>query len=214
MPSFPAIRAALLACLTASTFAAQAAEMRPLVARTKVNPSALYKIQRLMDRALSTSMPAYPADVVVEPVIAEMRFIGGGKRFWAGPIAGSSRVRMQVNIKRGDATWSEEFYEDSGAWAGSWTIGHSDNVMLERIANRAVNFIQQRPWELEAGVAPAHADVPGERRTGLPSTPAAEAAQPSEDLYSQLMKLDELRLKGIITEEEFQAQKRKVLEAQ
>ena len=35
---------------------------------------------------------------------------------------------------------------------------------------------------------------------------------PTKDVYSELMKLDELRKKGILTEEEFQTQKKKVLE--
>ncbi len=42
-------------------------------------------------------------------------------------------------------------------------------------------------------------------------------AQPSEkgpDLYNELIKLDDLRKRGILTEEEFQAQKKKLLEGQ
>lgn len=42
---------------------------------------------------------------------------------------------------------------------------------------------------------------------------AADAASPSTDaLYHDLVKLDDLRKRGILTEEEFQAQKKKVLE--
>ena len=33
------------------------------------------------------------------------------------------------------------------------------------------------------------------------------------DLYTELMKLDDLRKKGILTEEEFEAEKKKLLEA-
>ena len=38
-----------------------------------------------------------------------------------------------------------------------------------------------------------------------------DSTQKSKDLYTELMKLDDLRKKGIINEEEFQAEKRKLL---
>jgi len=45
-----------------------------------------------------------------------------------------------------------------------------------------------------------------------PAAPAAPAVAPmSGDLYTQLTKLDELRKKGILTDEEFQSEKKKVL---
>jgi hypothetical protein len=56
--------------------------------------------------------------------------------------------------------------------------------------------------------APAAEPAPGPAAVGAPG--AAEVP-PSGDLYSQLIKLDDLRKRGILTEEEFQAEKRKVL---
>ena len=35
--------------------------------------------------------------------------------------------------------------------------------------------------------------------------------QATDDLYAQLTKLDDLRKKGILTDEEFQAEKKKIL---
>ena len=48
----------------------------------------------------------------------------------------------------------------------------------------------------------------------VPNTPVSGGTQRNskEDVYTQLLKLDELRDKGILTEEEFQAEKRKLLE--
>ena len=58
--------------------------------------------------------------------------------------------------------------------------------------------------------APVSASAPGA------ATPAvAEIAAPrtaTDALYSDLMKLDDLRKRGLLTEEEFQAQKKKLLE--
>jgi len=41
---------------------------------------------------------------------------------------------------------------------------------------------------------------------------SAQPASPTDSLYSDLMKLDDLRKRGILTDEEFQAQKKKRLE--
>jgi hypothetical protein len=49
---------------------------------------------------------------------------------------------------------------------------------------------------------------------GLGAAPAAapvERITPTGDLYNDLLKLDDLRKRGILTEEEFQAEKKKVL---
>ncbi|MBK8573770.1 MAG: SHOCT domain-containing protein [Holophagaceae bacterium] len=37
--------------------------------------------------------------------------------------------------------------------------------------------------------------------------------EPKNDLYNELLKLDDLKKRGIITEEEFQGQKKKLLES-
>lgn len=44
------------------------------------------------------------------------------------------------------------------------------------------------------------------------STPGNAPRSSREDVYTQLLQLDELRDKGVLTEEEFQAEKRKLLE--
>ena len=45
----------------------------------------------------------------------------------------------------------------------------------------------------------------------VPTDVVTESNQ--QDIYSQLVKLDDLRKKGILTDEEFEAQKKKLLEA-
>ena len=64
--------------------------------------------------------------------------------------------------------------------------------------------------ELRAPVAAAGAEM-----AQVPPAPAPAAAPPpsaTDQLYSDLMKLDDLRKRGILTEEEFQAQKKKLLD--
>ncbi len=46
-----------------------------------------------------------------------------------------------------------------------------------------------------------------------PAAPAAPAAPPEDDMLTQLQKLGELKASGVLTEEEFAAQKAKILAA-
>jgi hypothetical protein len=89
------------------------------------------------------------------------------------------------------------------------TTAKKPKVMLTGFASAKVVFkaLDANDPELTApNVAPT-AD-------GGSSNPvAAPAARtPTDTLYNDLMKLDDLRKRGILTEEEFQAQKKKLLE--
>lgn len=79
----------------------------------------------------------------ITPVIKEIKFISGGARFMVGAMAGSSAVLMQVTLRdsaTGEIIANPEFYRDASAYAGGWSIGASDNKMLEEIANDIVNY--------------------------------------------------------------------------
>lgn len=52
----------------------------------------------------------------------------------------------------------------------------------------------------------------GKKGKPAASEAATTAAGPVDELYTALLKLDELRAKGLLTEEEFQVQKKNVLE--
>ncbi len=91
-------------------------------------------------------------------------------------------------------------------------------VPLTGFANAKVVFkaLDANDPELHA---PVVASEPGAvmpaATPGAAMPAAAEAAAPkdaTDALYSDLMKLDDLRKRGILTEEEFQAQKKKLLE--
>jgi hypothetical protein len=69
--------------------------------------------------------------------------------------------------------------------------------------------------ELHAPVATALPASSASYTESAPATSAAMSATPrtaTDTLYSDLLKLDDLRKRGILTEEEFQAQKKKLLE--
>jgi len=82
--------------------------------------------------------------LIIEPVVTQIKFIGGAARFWAGPAAGSSAIIMHAMIiekETGKTIATPEFYIKSGAWSGGWTIGVTDNLMLTRIAEKFKDYL-------------------------------------------------------------------------
>lgn len=79
----------------------------------------------------------------ITPYIKEIKFVGGGARFWVGAMAGSSAVLVQVTLRdssNGEIIADPEFYRSAGAYAGAWSIGATDNRMLEDIAQDIVKY--------------------------------------------------------------------------
>ena len=84
--------------------------------------------------------------LLIEPLLTEVRFIGGGARFMAGAMAGNSNVRLRVtfrNAKTGAVVAEPEFYRVGNAMAGAWTVGGSDNVMLDNLAREVSAYVRQ-----------------------------------------------------------------------
>ncbi len=82
--------------------------------------------------------------LVIEPVIEKVRFISGGKRFFAGAFAGSSRILLRLRLidaATGEVVAQPEFYQHARGMAGAWTIGGADNAMLARVASLARDYV-------------------------------------------------------------------------
>lgn len=81
--------------------------------------------------------------LVIEPRVRDIKFISGGARFWAGAMAGSSAVIIDVTFRdaeTGEVIATPEFYQHANAYAGAWTIGTMDNAMLIRIAELIADY--------------------------------------------------------------------------
>ena len=79
----------------------------------------------------------------ITPYIKEVKFIGGGARFWAGAMAGSSAILMQTTYEdssTGKTIGDPEFYRAPGAYSGAWTMGAMDNRMLEDISRDIIDY--------------------------------------------------------------------------
>ena len=82
----------------------------------------------------------------VEPRIVELKFVGGGARFFAGAMAGSSAVKMRVKFtdaQTGRMIADPEFYQRASAFGGAWSIGGTDNGMLARIATVVQQYLDR-----------------------------------------------------------------------
>lgn len=127
--------------------------LRPPYAGQQANERALKKIQENIshkadpliqgwNEASSAGSPS--RTLVITPVVTEIKFIGGGARFWAGSFAGSSAVIMQVGFvekETGREIARPTFYARASAMGGAWTIGSTDNIMLVRIAGRLTDYL-------------------------------------------------------------------------
>lgn len=88
---------------------------------------------------------AAPHTLVIEPHIEHVKFISGGRRFWAGAFAGGSAVLMTVKFT--DATTGEvvaqpEFYQHANKMGAAWSFGATDKAMLVRVAGMIANYVR------------------------------------------------------------------------
>lgn len=134
-------------------FELQPISMVPPYAGQEANERALKKIQENFSLRADPMVKAWneggasaptKRTLVIKPVIWEIKFIGGGARFWAGALAGSSAIIARVELidkDTGKRVANPEFYARAAAMAGAWTFGSTDNIMLVRIANRMADYL-------------------------------------------------------------------------
>ncbi len=81
------------------------------------------------------------------------------------------------------------------------------------IPKAVVVFKALEPGDPElANAAPVPVVHRGKKGSPAAAVPATTTAGPVDELYTAMLKLDELRQKGLLTEEEFQEQKKAVLD--
>ena len=128
--------------------------LAPAYASNGANQKALVKIQENISADMTPLLEQWnkagaektegKRTLEVEPVVTEIKFIGGAVRFWAGAIAGSSAVIMHTTItekETGQIVATPELFATAGAWSGSWTIGITDNLMLKHIADQLKDYL-------------------------------------------------------------------------
>lgn len=144
-------------------FEIEALTMVPPYAGQEANEVAMKKIQANVSQKATPLFEGWNATgagktpartLLVKPVITEIKFISGGKRFWAGAMAGSSAIILNAKItekETGKVIATPQFYARAAAMGGAWTIGSTDNVMLLRIANRLTDYLAANYDEAKGG---------------------------------------------------------------
>jgi len=133
-------------------------EMEPIAmgapfAGQKGNEVAKQKLQANVDLRAKpllaewNAMPAgeSPRTLKIQPAIRYIRFITGGKRFFAGALAGGSSILVNVNLvdaASGDVIASPEFYQQANAMGAAYSFGGTDKAMLIRISNMVTEYLR------------------------------------------------------------------------
>lgn len=140
-------------------------------AQQNVNQRAASRIQEHFDERVASLVNDWnrgrtqdksSRTLVIEPRVQHLKFIGGGARFWAGPIAGSSAVIMKVKYvdkSTGKLIAEPEFFQRAAAWSGAFTVGGQDNAMLARIVTLVADYTKGNYSDAVGGPSGAPAEL-------------------------------------------------------
>lgn len=90
----------------------------------------------------------------VAPRIIQLKFVGGGARFFAGALAGSSAVLVRVKFtdaQTGRVIAEPEFYQRAAAMGGAWSFGGTDHGMLARITTVIQQYLNRNYTQAVGG---------------------------------------------------------------
>lgn len=105
-----------------------------------------------------------PRTLKIEPKLTHVRFISGGKRFFAGGFAGKSWVYVTAKLtdgQTGAVVGEPGFYQQANALGAAWTFGTTDKTMLIRISSMLRAYLQQnydKTVEVPVMIAPEVTD--------------------------------------------------------
>ena len=128
----------------------------------KPNEAALVNLQANLDERIGPWLAEVNARPVagetprvlrIEPYVAGIRYISGGKRVFAGAFAGKSRVLLKVRLvdaATGAVVAEPEFYQHAAGMAGAYSFGGADKAMLERVTGLAVDYLRAN-WDNAVG---------------------------------------------------------------
>ena len=99
----------------------------------------------------------------------------------------------------------------SPAVAANPRMGGSISDLMQSALADPMAFQRRMQQQAAAGIDPLTGRPVSYATPGAPSAPTAPAAPPAVDPIEQLTKLADLRDRGVLTDEEFEAQKRRLL---
>lgn len=127
------MKLALCVALLVSGYA-QAGELLPMSGKQSTH------MQEAIDKYLRPAVLEVDG-ITVEPILEEIMIAGRGKRFFLGPAAGDSNVRLRIKITSGAETVEQTFYESGGSWKGIFRPGQ-DYKLVNSAAIKAASFVR------------------------------------------------------------------------
>ena len=138
---------------TYQRFELQPVAMGAPFAGQKGNEVAREKLQANLDERAVPLLKEWNATAAGEeartlrilPEIRYIRFITGGKRFFAGAFAGGSSIMVTVKITdaaTGAVVAEPDFYQHANAMGAAWSFGATDKTMLIRISNMVTEYLR------------------------------------------------------------------------
>ena len=119
-------------------------------AEAKKEDRALAKISENMQQTVKPQLVSWEKQgaegrtLKIQPYVQDLKFVDGGTRFFAGALAGSSAVVMKVKLidaETGAIVAEPEFYQRAAAMGGAFSVGGSDNGMLQRITTVCAEYL-------------------------------------------------------------------------
>ncbi|TXH37785.1 MAG: hypothetical protein E6Q98_05490 [Rhodospirillaceae bacterium] len=116
----------------------------------KKEDRALAKISENMQQTVKPQLDGWEKQgangrtLKIQPYVQDLKFVDGGTRFFAGTLAGSSAVVMKVKLIDADTgaiVAEPEFYQRAAAMGGAFSVGGSDNGMLQRITTVCAEYL-------------------------------------------------------------------------
>lgn len=140
----------LVALGTFSRFEVAPVAMGAPWAGQKGNESARFRLQENLDERLTPLLADWNArggaggTLRILPEIRYVRFITGGKRFFAGGLAGASSILVKVRLVDGTGAVVAEpdFYQHANAMGAAWSFGATDKTMIIRISNMVAEYLK------------------------------------------------------------------------
>ncbi len=134
------------------------------VARAKLEENFAERVKPLLAEWNARPAGDAPRTLRIEPEIAYVRFITGGKRFWGGAFAGDSIIHVRVRMRdaaSGETIAEPQFYQHANAFGAAWSFGGTDKHMLIRLSGMLEHSLRSN-YEAAVGgavaVAPGHED--------------------------------------------------------
>jgi hypothetical protein len=102
------------------------------------------KIQPLINSWRASAAAGRSGTLVIEPQLVNLKVVSSTARFWAGAFAGDSRIDMELLItdkSNGQQIANPYIGRSAGAFTGGWSIGKSDQNLLDYIASMTYQYL-------------------------------------------------------------------------